>query len=212
MPRRPYQQLQHHRSEVNPFLRQPINNPPPVPFVRFRLDNSRLPQTTQPVRKNIRRNPFARLLKFLERSVSTHHHVANHQQRPPVSEPLQRNIHWTSRPNPVPARRLCLFRHARQSTKYYLRSASNQTLQPARPKPPASGYRSQEGYNQKAIDEKAKWHRREAAAASPLSNTLQAPDPARNLYEYCLSKPNEMASRALIYEHRLQERPIMNSL
>ena len=49
-----------------------------------------LPQT---IRKNIRGDPFTRFLKVLKGSVATHHQIADDEQRPAISKPLERDTH-----------------------------------------------------------------------------------------------------------------------
>ena len=96
MPGPPDQQLQHHRSEIDPLLREPVIHPPPVRLLTLSAHNPGPRQPPQPIGQNISSDPLARPLKLLKRPIAPHHQIANDEQRPPVPKPFQGNADRTS--------------------------------------------------------------------------------------------------------------------
>src|SRR5271163_252459 len=94
---RPQHHLRQHRSQINSFRRQPVNQLPSIPGVRPRRDNPVSAQLAQPVRQYIGRDPFITLHELLICPEIPQHHVADNQQRPAVSQHLNRCIQRTLR-------------------------------------------------------------------------------------------------------------------
>jgi len=109
MTRRPQHHLREYRREVNALRSQQINQFSPIFGVTFSPDDSIPFQSLQSVGQYIRRNPFIRSEKLLERPRSPQHHVANNQQRPAVSQHLNRCIQGTARTPFGLAARRCVF-------------------------------------------------------------------------------------------------------
>src|SRR5579863_6501003 len=109
VPRPPDEQLQKHRRQINPPLGQPVVYPACVRFLYLRDDNPGRFELPQTIRQDVGGNPFARSLKLLECSEPAHHQIANNEQRPAVSQHLERDTHGAARP----ASSLRLPRHIR---------------------------------------------------------------------------------------------------
>ena len=85
----PDQEFQQYRRQVDSFFREPVFFLPPVRWIAFGLYNSRSAQSTQPVRENIRRNPFPGVFEVSERAEAAYHQISHDQQRPPIPKDLQ---------------------------------------------------------------------------------------------------------------------------
>ena len=77
MPRSPNEQLQQHRCQVNPFLREPVVYPSSIRFLYLRCNDPRRSEFLQAVRQDVGGNPFARFLEFLKRSEAANHQIAD---------------------------------------------------------------------------------------------------------------------------------------
>lgn len=97
MPRAPDQQLQKNGRQIDSFFRQPVMHPASIALVDLRSDDSACFQLAQAIRQNVRGDPFARFLELLKCPESAHHQVADDQQRPAISKPLERDAHRTAR-------------------------------------------------------------------------------------------------------------------
>src|SRR5579872_1250074 len=119
--RPPNQQIQNHGRQIDSLLRQPVIHFSSVALFRFRRDDPRRGELVQAVRQNVRRDFLVRFLKLFERVESAHHHVANDQQRPAISQRFERDAQWT----PGPLLRLRLSFHSPHSSKCNLHNASD---------------------------------------------------------------------------------------
>ena len=77
MSRPPDEQLQKHRRQINPFLREPVVYPAAIRFLYFRGNDPRRFEFLQAVRQNVSGNPFARFLEFLKRPKAANHQIAD---------------------------------------------------------------------------------------------------------------------------------------
>ena len=94
--RAPDEQLQKYRRQVDSFLRQSIVHPPAVGLFGLLGDDPSGLQPLQAVGQNVGGDALTRAPKLLEGPVSANHKVADDQQRPPVSKPLQRETDGTA--------------------------------------------------------------------------------------------------------------------
>ncbi len=93
MARCPNEQLQKHRRQINSLLRQPVVHSAPVRFLFFGGNDPGHLEPLQAVRQNVGGNSFARFLELLERPEPANHQVADDEQRPAISKPLERDTY-----------------------------------------------------------------------------------------------------------------------
>jgi len=93
----PDKQLQKDRRKINPLLRQPVAHPSSISRIGLRSNDISRFELAQTVRQNVRRNSFARPLKFFEGPEATNHQIANDQKGPSVSDGLEGNANRTLR-------------------------------------------------------------------------------------------------------------------
>ena len=104
---RPQNHFGQNRGQINSLLRQPVDRFPSVPRIRRGCDYPVLLQPSQPVRQDIGSDSLVRFHELLEGGKPTHHHVPHDQQRPPVSQHLNRHIQRTPRPPLYDRQPLC---------------------------------------------------------------------------------------------------------
>lgn len=94
--RPPHQQFQHYWSEVDSLLGKTIVHAATVGFVGFREDDSSFLKPQETSGQDVSCDSLTRLLELLECAVAANHEIANDQQRPAISEPLERDADRTS--------------------------------------------------------------------------------------------------------------------
>src|SRR5256885_13184162 len=97
VPRSPNQQFQKQRRKINTFCGKPVIYPSPVATVHLGCDYSRGFKLLEAISEDVGSDVLARLRKLLESSKAANHQVANNQQRPAITQNLQRDAYWTSR-------------------------------------------------------------------------------------------------------------------
>ncbi len=98
MTRSPNQQFQKHRCEVNASLREPVIQAPAIRSFLLGSDDPRGLKPLQAVGENVCGDAFARFLKLLEHLVTAHHQIADDQQRPTVSQYIERDAYRAAGP------------------------------------------------------------------------------------------------------------------
>ena len=93
---RPQNHFRQHWRKINALGRQRVNHFSAVGGISLCLDNSVGFQAAETVSQNICRNFFAGVQKLVKRLVSTQHHVAQDQERPPIAQRFHRCVEWTS--------------------------------------------------------------------------------------------------------------------
>jgi len=93
MARRPNEQLQKHRSQVNSLLRQPVVHSAPVGFLLSGGNDPGRFEALQAVRQNVGGNSLARFLELLKRPEPANHQIADDEQRPAISKPVERDTY-----------------------------------------------------------------------------------------------------------------------
>ena len=98
MLRAPDEQIQKHRRQIDAFLSEPVVHLPAILRFDFGDQNVVGLEPAQAIGQNIGGDAFPRLLELPERTVAANHEIPDNQQRPAISQDVQRDAHWTSRP------------------------------------------------------------------------------------------------------------------
>jgi len=105
--RAPEDQLHDDGREIDALGRQAIDHLAPVLGIAAGADDSGRLEALQALGQDVRGDPFVRGEELLVRLVAAQHEVADDQQRPAVTEDLQRDVDGARRAPP----RLLLHRH-----------------------------------------------------------------------------------------------------